>query len=89
MSGWAPILFQSVKPRIGAYSTLLESQTMSEPFQIFFQSKKVGIGCNKLFYMLNNVWITLNIILIGTTSNQMLFNPTDILENVRTIPNNF
>jgi len=82
-------LFQSVEPRIGVYSTRLESQTMSEPFQIFFELEKVGIGCNKLFYMLNNVWITLNIISIGTTPNQMLFNPTDILENVRTIPNNF
>ena len=39
--------------------------------------------------MLNNVWITLNIILIGTTPNQVLFNPTDVLENVRTNPNNF
>jgi len=77
------------KTRIGVYSIRLEYQTMSEPFQIFFQLQKVGIRCNKLFYMLNNVWITLNIISIGTTPNQMLFNPTDILENVRTIPNNF
>jgi len=39
--------------------------------------------------MLNNVWITLIIISIGTTPNRMLFNPTDIPNNVRTIPNIF
>ena len=89
MSEWAWILFQLVKPRIGVYSIRLESQTMSEPFQIFFQLQKVGIRCNKLFYMLNNVWITLNIISIGTPPNWMLFNPTGIPDNVRTIPNNF
>jgi len=62
---------------------------MSEPFQIFFKFEKVGIGGNKLLYMQNNVWIKLNIILIGTTPNRMLFNPTDIRNNVRTIPNIF
>ena len=39
--------------------------------------------------MLNNVWMTLNIISIGTTLNQMLFNLTDTRNNVQTIPNNF
>jgi len=67
----------------------LTFQTMSEPFPIFFKSEKVGIRYIHSLYMLNNVWITLNIISIGTTPNRMLFNPTDIPNNVRTIPNNF
>jgi len=62
---------------------------MSKPFQIILKSSNVWIGGNKLLYMPDNVWIELNIISIGTTLNQMLFNLTDIWNNVWTIPNNF
>ena len=89
MSRRARILFRSVQPRIECYSTRLTFRTMSEPFQIFFKSEKVGIRYIHSLYMLNNVWITLNIISIGTTQNRMLFNPTDIPNNVRTMPNIF
>jgi len=89
ISGSSWILFWSVQPRIGCYSTRLTSRTMSEPFQIFFKSKKVGIGYIHPLYVLNNVWMGLNIISIGKTPNRSLFNPTGIPGNVRTIPNNF
>src|SRR6266540_2777562 len=89
MSRSPGILFQLAKTRIGCYSTRLTFETMSEPFQIIFKCSKVGIRCNKLFHMPNNVRIALNIISIGQNPNRMLFNPTDIRDNVRTIPNNF
>jgi hypothetical protein len=53
---------------------------MSEPFQIIFRCSKVGIGYIHSLYMLNNVWMGLNIISIGKTPNWSLFNPTDIPE---------
>jgi len=62
---------------------------MSEPFQIILKYSNVRIGGNKLLYMPNDVWIKLNIISIGTTPNRMLLNPTDIRNNIRTIPNIF
>jgi len=89
MSGSPWILFQSVHPQIGCYSTWLTFQTMSKPFQIILKSSNVQIGGNKLLYMPNDVWIELNIISIGTTPNQMLFNLTEIRNNVWTIPNIF
>jgi len=82
-------IFQLVQPQIGCHSTWLTFQTMSEPFQIIFKSSTVWIRCNKLFYMPNNVWIALNIISISKTPRRMLFNLTDIPNNVRTIPNFF
>jgi len=89
MSGSPWILFQSVQPRIGCYSTSLTFQTMSEPFQIFLKYSNVQISGNKMLYMPSDVWIKLYIISIGKIPNRMLFNPTDIPNNVRTIPNNF
>jgi len=89
VSGWTGILFWLDKLRIGCYSTRLVCQIMSEPFWIIFEWSKVGIRCYTLFYMPNSVWMDQNIILIGQTLNQMLFNPIDIPDNVRTIPDNF
>src|SRR6266542_3224958 len=67
MSGCPGILIQLAKPRNGVYSTRLTSQKMSELLQIIFKCSKVGMGCNKLFHMPNNVRIALNIISIGQT----------------------
>src|SRR6266704_2772164 len=58
---------------------------MSEPFWIIFEWSKVGIRCYTLFYMPNSVWMDQNIILIRQTPNWMLFNLTDIPDNVQTI----
>jgi len=87
MSELLQINFKFSKVRIRWYQSTF--QTMSEPFQIIFKSQKVGIRYIHSLYMLNNVWMTLNIISIGTTLNQMLFNLTDTRNNVQTIPNNF
>jgi len=62
---------------------------MSKPFQIFFKSEKVGIGYIHSLYVLNNAQMGLNFISIGKTPNWSLFNPTEIPDNDRTIPNIF
>ena len=38
---------------------------MSEPVQIIFKCSNVQIGCNKLVYMPNNVWMAPHVISIG------------------------
>jgi len=89
MSGSSWILFWSVQPQIGCYSTQLTFETMSEPFQIFFKSEKVEIGYIHSLYVPNNVWMGLNIISISKTPNRSLFDPTEIPGIVWTIPNIF
>jgi len=37
----------------------------------------------------DGVWMAQNTILIGQTQNQVLFNPIDTPDNVRTIQHNF
>ena len=69
--------------RIGIHSTGFTGQIVSEPCR---KSESEGVY---LLYMLNNVWMGLNIFVKGKTPNRMLFHLTDTPDHVRTIHNEF